>query len=150
MKLSLISLSLIVAVVSCGGGSSNQDNFQGNWIEQSADGLEGNALSVSGDNYVSSFIVITSATTANVQTEGGTFASGPDEFDTFPTKSTCAGAHSEAVQATLSGDTLVLGLPQGIITFQKNGAEPAANFVLTYGCFDTGTFVPSNLSPVSQ
>ncbi len=121
-----------VALVAC-GGSNYSDGFQGSWIEQSPDGLSGVGLEVNGDNYVVESIVITGPTTAEAQVEEGTFAAGPNEFDTFPTN-----------------DTLILGLPQGTVTFHRNDAAPDSNVVITYGCFASGNFVPNDLTKVNK
>jgi hypothetical protein len=113
-------------------------------------GRKGITLNSDG-TYVVSLIQLTSATSANVESEVGTFTSTATTITFSPSKASCTEAtvppYTEKYQ--LSGNLLTVSDSGGVTVYQLD-TSPASSIALAEGCFINGSFVPTPLTPTGE
>ena len=151
MTKGLLALLLLLGI-GCGSGSdSPADKLQGNWMYVAADGLTGIALDFQGNGYVTGFLGLTSATSANAEIETGIFTATASSIGFTPQKYSCPGPDAVySLDYSWSGSLLAIHAGANLYLLERNDAMANGSFVITTGCVQNGYFYPMPVAPVSN
>lgn len=151
-KFFVLVMALFTIITGCAADATSDSTVHGDWLYVNSSGTSGVGASLKEDGtYVVTVLRLTSPTTALASVETGTYAVTPTSLTFEAKKSTCSGASREpqTYEYSLSGDKLTLLLPEGILSFERNPHGGAgSNFIIEFGCFRSGEFVPAPLSSI--
>jgi hypothetical protein len=154
MKRGLVALALLCG---CGSPSAGTESPVGYWLETTANGTLTRttelALGPFGAGYLNWTFAMTSPSTANLQSEEGTYGGSGTSIAFTPTYSSCPGpVPASTASFTLQGADLVLTGPNGVTTFTPIiGSAPSNALMNTVGCFDSnGNFTAHPDGPVEN
>lgn len=156
MKLFALVILMTLAI-GCGGDDSDSDSsdaasVEGDWWYWNAEQGCGLGINIVGSEYSSRFICPTSSTAGVAELESGTFVISGNQATATPKQRTCPTVGStETYTYTVTDKTLSLRTDSAVIILDKNDDSSDDNessaAAVTFGCFDTGTFVEHPMTP---
>ena len=150
---------LVVLALLCGCGSPTPGNERpvGDWLGTNASGTLTRTTELGlqpfGGGYANWTFAMTSASSANLQSEEGSYGGSGSSIAFKPTHSSCPGpVPAGTASFTLEGADLVLTGPNGVTTFTPIIGSPPSNALMnTFGCFDSnGNFTAHPDGPVEN
>lgn len=135
-------LLLLLALAGCG----DNNPIVGDWIDQISNFQALSASFNADGTYAQGSILVTSATSADVEAEGGTYSVTGRSITFTPTKSSCPGPIPVwSAGHSMVGQNLVLSFPKGAFEFAPNDAPTGATVNVRFGCFVNGVLDPRPL-----